>query len=400
MTEKEFDKLIRSKIAEAQFDFNPENWQRMEAILDNDRGSYLPYWRQSIGMGAAALLIGLALILFRPNQISEADPVAEQPVLNQTEQPAIHSVGSGSPSPVKKIKEDKNASSAVTSPNPSSVAAQQPDLKTPLTSTSESAANASKAADLLKLTTAERALAPLIDYLVLSWQPFGTDLRLPSALREMGSLPTHRFEPEALSKFQGDHELLVEAAPSINRSFDAQPGFGGSLGLVYRYRFAKAWNFQAGLNYFRNGNLGIKTASDSVFFGLGRTEIHTEKQYKQLRGFGIPLAVEYEFLPGHQLSVGGYLQVVQSAMVQTDSTYHQFKQDPRHYRYDKLERRPEINNFNYGLNMAYAYQISPQFSLGLAVNYGLADLTHDDHLGFAGHHQLLTGQVRLRYRLF
>ena len=104
--------------------------------------------------------------------------------------------------------------------------------------------------------------------------------------------------------------------------------------------------------------------------------------------------------PAHSLSAGAYLESLLTVRMDMTRTTETFKGDVDTDKHSNNEQRPEFNTLNYGLQMAYFYQVYPQLSIGLRVNYGLSDLTNNQHQHFQHNHRLLQTDLTLRYRLF
>ena len=406
MTEKEFDQLFKQKLgAQRAHPFNPANWQAMEKMLDSKPANYFMFWR----MTAAILGFGLltAAALFWQNQLPQGDtgvqnPVVQSPAIEATEEATSPPSTFKTPALQQPETTEQPATESTISTNQTAPASQ---LATPNTTPVEAALTASNTSAAETPQSPRQAgvsLPPLSPLGMASFSPSPQSAQPLMDLPEPfeAPAPIQPVKPDVLPRFQAKHEFFVSGGPAANTSYASGQSAGWNAGLGYRYRINSRMALLAGAQYNRTGDMGLLIETDSVFFGFGRTEVNTQKHYKNIGSLRFPINFEYQLNPAHALSVGAYADVPLTVSMDMTRTTHTQKGATDVEEHSNSKQRPEFNPVNYGLQMAYFYQIYPQFSVGLQLNYGLSDLTNNAHKHFEHNHRLLQTDLTLRYRLF
>lgn len=417
MTDKELDQLLKAKLAGKTYPYNPANWKAMEAMLNKAQAPSTPlFWRQTAAILLLTLLLAIPLLWQNVDNAPLKAPATKQPLTNtngaaknqlmpddqapanatnnavESQQPTV--VHNNKPAAVNSGTTARQ-NQASTESNPSSAGmafAESGSGNAANTTAKEEALPASQGAPIYLAVSDKQTQALLTDYRF--------PLRLmPPTLSEAPATPSP-FDPKALAKFDNRHEFSVQAGPSINQAYNNQTGTGWQLGVHYRYRATAQLALSTSLNYVRTGDIGISTTADSVFFGFGRTEVRTEKQYRQISSIRIPLKAEYSISPKHIVTGGAFADVVTAVQMDMQKTTKPYKADPRVENHSSAKPRNEFSNVNFGATLGYFYRYDPRLSFGLNINYSLTDLTNNNYQKFEGDHRLLQSELVIRYRLF
>ncbi len=424
MTEKEMEKLFKSKLNNREFAFNPANWEKMEAILDQKAtagGWY--YWRSA----AAVLLFGIVVagaIYLKPaaatqyDGISGPDFIPEGKVLpnvksgmesnsstlntksfsyEEAEEFNQASPDEGASAPVITGQSPAKANSGQIAPNEgmANAATTQSNNSVGVNPSGESSLpNTSVDADVVG------NFEP-IGFLELSIKDY--------VLPEMAALNLAIKEGD-LSGYGGSAPAPVK----INTSgvfINVGPVFTGSnanntlgtgflAGVGYRKTLNYGFGVETGLNYFVLNNVNIQNHSDSVFYRFGKERVETEEVNSRLDYLEIPLNLTYKLAPRHQLGVGGYAAILLNVNRDITRTTYTPKsgtsvEDDRASGY-----LDEFNRFDFGLSAFYRYSVSSRLNVGLHFKQGLLDITHDVSEGYAVDHTNFNTRIVLEYSLF
>jgi hypothetical protein len=172
------------------------------------------------------------------------------------------------------------------------------------------------------------------------------------------------------------------------------------VGLEYEYGFNDRLSLSAGLSYNYGGDMGIETLSDSTFFGLARTDVETHSHYKNRASLRMPICLNVKISPKHSISVGAYADALISVSMDQQKTTTIFKQDPKVEHSSGSAPKNSFTSYSGGANIAYTYQYSDRFSIGLSQQYGLVDLTNDQHQNFQKHHQTNQTNLVLKFSIW
>jgi hypothetical protein len=408
--DKELDQLFKSKLGSAQAQpFSAANWAAMESVLNADaKAPVIAFWRQAAIIIGFAGLVGIGL-LWQP--ISNKNPQSVQPVVNTTNPQleqgnTVTKAPESTPEKVNQFDEPAQEKPKENTPKSQINAPAPINSNPPLLATADDSRDAN-ANSVDKIGAISRESATFIA--PISPSAF-TELGLPAETTSLNKLKpltpletTQAIIPvdiSVLARYQKRQEFYLTGGPLVNSSYGSQNGTGFNAGLGYRYRLNSKLALTAEAIYNQTGDMGLLIETDSVFFGFGRTEVNTQRHYKNVGSLRFPVAFEYNLSPAHSLSAGTYVESVVNVSMDMTRKTETFKGDVDTRKHSNNQQRPEFNNFNYGLQMAYFYQVYPQLSIGLRVNYGLSDLTNNQHQHFQQNHRLLQTDLTLRYRLF
>lgn len=425
MTEKELEKLFKSKLGDREVPFNPENWERMEAILDEKaavRRGY--YWKNA----AAILIFGAvvaSLIFINPGMDS---PSERKNIAAPSAKEEVQETGTGNTvadEPGQKSNQEylsAPAEDASTEENPGSPMAEQSNKEiseTPeklaeekIVAANESTTEAGESENTRAMskqdappvsTNAEEATAgyfEAIDLLDLNDKGY----RMPEA--ELPGLTTMALDL-SITENQPPHNQLnlsdffVNAGPVFSNSHTGSgTGTGLQAGLGYRFRMRHGFSLETGISYVVQNDLNITNKSDSTFFNFGRERVETEEVNHRLDYIEIPLNVSYRFAPKHELGLGTYFSLLVNVERETQRTRYTIKGGMNVENEQSSGYLSEFSRIDYGLGVFYRYSVSSRFKVGLHLKQGLNDITMDISEGYAEDHSNFNSRIVLEYSLF
>ncbi len=389
MTDRELEKLFKDKLDSRQFDFNPANWQAMEAMLDRGakKGSF--YLLSTL----AILIYGgiiTSLILFNPvHQAAAVKNINHVPT-------EISSL------PAEQTKESSNseASSKTADENPvEGLANNSEEDIDPVPSVSEivSTPGYQKPGGMEK-----EAIASALDEGEISIREDIIDLNqasLPLLSMVTGETGLAFTRSDALIKFQKQREWYLLAGVNLNTSYNnGEAGVGWLFGIEYQQRLQKNWSFNIGAQYTRQRNVGITEVSDSTFYSFGQTRLITTTETRAVDYLELPARVIYHLNPAHQIEGGAYAAI--RLKVDQLTTKDQFSIKGHEKLSSDNGGHNSIELWDAGLTAAYRYNYSPQLSFGIQIKYGLMDITRDATPAMEQQHRNINTRFTLRYRLF
>lgn len=411
MTQAELAALFNKKINADTFAFNPENWQRMEAILDQKgKKPLLYFWRSA----AAILIFALASLGYQYiNPINEAGQFKSIPAnvsktpskqgLSQTESPTTPNNSTKelleSPRQQQKELNKKDIFPKTSSASGSSSLATNGPID-PASNAASELITAPADQAIVAMDESKNTLTPGDTYKLASWSPFSLEQNSFS-LKELFTNPIGLVSPKKSPYVpQSFNRINVVAGPSLNPAYNGTTGAGWFIGLEFQHAFNDRLALSAGLNYNHSGDMGIESLSDSTFFGLARTEIHTHSHYKNLSTLRIPISLDVNVSPKHSFSIGAYADMLIAVRLDEQKTTTIFKQDPKVEDISRFQADNNFTNYNAGAFIAYTYHYSSRLSIGLNQQYGLSDLTADKHQNFKKHHQTSQTNLVLKYSIW
>ncbi len=403
MTERELEKLFRSKLNNREFPVNEENWARMESILDANQvkaGAY--YWRSVAAILMFAFsIVGLQLYNAKVASHKEnlivapsSQEIGIMPMESQTETSEPRDAQDN-------VTNTSVASSSAAEPKPTAVQAEKANktLATNIVTSEllseEVYAESSEVASQGRFESQEG-----ISLIGKSKLP-GLKVSFAglTGLKTVSSLEANT-SPISKTDYKGN--LFIVAGPVFSGSFnDNTLGTGFQAGLAYQYKFANKLNMELGVNYVRLNNVGLTSQSDSTFFHFGMERVETESLCDQLDYVEIPLSVSYQVLPKHEIGFRGYASLLVNASQETTKTTYASKSGVRVENTSSKGYNEGFNRYDFGIGAFYRYTFNQSFSMGIQVNRGLVDVsTMDDDLTDNSNHVNLNTRIELRYNIF
>lgn len=409
MTEKELEKLFKTKLGSASYDYNPAAWTAMENLLDQKAtrgGAY--FWRSA----AAILLFGVlaASVTFwqtgqqLPETPSAVSVPLTEPALPQQDKisqepqadPVISSSMAGTDiqvsNPVADLEEDEGASDdapesfAVNTPDPSAGDSGMP----PESSATSSPGIISNEDGILAIREQEEESTLE-----------GLDAKVPSfsAVTDNGNIRPNAFKLTA-DKTGTRQGLFLKGGTILNESYNTgDVGVGFHLGFEYQVGIARNLEFSAGLTYSRINKLGIHQEFDSTFYHFSSERIETEITASQLNYLEMPVSFNWRFHPRHQIGLGAYAALLISVSEDVEKRHYRQGNEMAVSRTVDEGKLSPYEDYDLGLGCNYFFMIDHQLELGLEFRYGLMDITRDLEGVYERNHQNLNTRISLRYRI-
>ncbi|WP_417609908.1 porin family protein [Owenweeksia hongkongensis] len=402
MTEKEIEKLFKSKLNNREFAFSPANWEAMEAILDSTpkpAGAF--YWRSVM----AVLLFGVAvwsLITFAPavpesnvannsevkaplkevDQSQEANTALKETQLE--ENLAENELQKGKPE--KAVV--STAAAGVTERNPVNNQEVQP-APTEVATAEDSYVD--------EVFTDEVSLVDPVSTIPLSKKGFVFNNELPQALVEITA--GNNFTPEAFKKFDSKSSFYLEVSPVFSGSYNANDvGVGWHAGLGWERAIGEKFQFNIGLGYTVQNGVGIENNSDSVFYNFGKEVVETEEVNRRLDYVELPVSISYKLNQRNMIELGMYAGYLVNVSRDVDKEISKFKTETQYESTKESGYQKEFKRMDYGLSLGYRYRLTPALSVGLHYNLGLVDITKNTQGDYLQRHTNQNTRVVFRYR--
>jgi hypothetical protein len=407
MSKEELSSLFNKKFGAQNFGYNPSNWQRMEAILDaKAKKPLLYFWRSA----AAILLFAIGALGFHFTELYQTNTFSPQETISSSPQLAEPST-LGTPKAI--VPEDPQSSALgdeIIAAQGTPVSTAPPIVPPVSAATFNSSPKAQPNASLLgapiALAKASFSAALKLENSNLTTRPWitlgfenPTFTLLDSPLADEAIIeiitkkPTN-FTPVAYTK------LSVTGGPSINPGYNGSLGSGFSAGLDLELGLSNRSSLSAGLLFNYGGDMGIESLSDSTFFGLARTDVETYSHYKNISAIRIPLSFNFHLSPKHSISAGAYADAIVAVRMEEQKTTTIFKQDPKVENTSGLAPKNSFASFSGGTQFAYTYHYSEQLTIGISYQYGLGDLSNDEHQNLSKHHQTSQTNLVLKYSIW
>ena len=409
MSQEEMQKLFQTKFASQNFAYNPANWQRMEAILDGSAKRPLLYFWRSV----AAIFLFAASVLgfqyFQPT-VSTSPDIESISASPEENLPAI-------PKPQANNPVNKSSDSGLSATEKAPAIANTTAIITPAAAppNSTSIAPSHLAAQASPQLSPNSALPfkgeAQQDPILLAknsgldrrnWR----DLTIDLANSRLADLPTKNPLALAATRVKAAYvpksysKISLQGGPSVNPAYNGTTGTGFFAGLEYEYGFNDRISLSAGLVYNYSGDMGIESISDSTFFGLARTDVETHSHYKNMSAIRLPISFNVKINPKHSFSLGAYADAIIAVTMDEEKTTTIFKQDPKVEKMSGVAPESSFANYSAGAQVAYTYQYSKRFSVGLSQQYGFVDLTNDNQQNFSKHHQTSQTNLVLKYSIW
>lgn len=402
MTEKELEKLFKSKLDNREFAFNPANWEAMEAMLDTQpqpAGAF--YWRSV----AAVLLfaVGVWSLITFTDVAGPQHNIAHQEK-SQLENNTNGNVGTigteiqtenqdqnvdegGVPHEVEKViieenfpSEENNAQIATSEPKSSKVQRFKESI---ISEVGKVAPQNFSALDLKEIN-------------------YQYNLEAPQGATRSSGLSIVSWNNESLKKFEQKKSFYLEVAPVFTGSQNANNvGFGWEAGIGFQQEFENRFVVSAGLNYLVISGVNISNKSDSVFYNFGREVVQTEEINKRLDYIEVPVSIGYKLNEKHSLHLGAYAGFLVSVSQEVNKETSGFKTETKTETLENSGYQEGFNRWDAGVSFGYRYRLNPSLSVGLHYNLGLKDITNDASGGdYQLTHTNQSTRVIFRYSLF
>ncbi len=411
MTEKEIEKLFKSKLNNREFAFNPANWEAMEAILDSTpkpAGAF--YWRSVM----AVLLFGVAvwsLITFAPataesnvtNNVELSSPV-------ETKAEPQEAVSSKGEVQFESQLEESQQEEAVAQNELESVNTEKTLAANAVRNTNEgalsnqavqepsSAIAAAENSYVDEVSTDEVSLVDPVFTTPLSKKGFVFNSELPQPLVEITS--GNNFTPEAFKKFDSKSSFYLEVAPVFSGSYNANNvGVGWHAGLGWERAIGQKFQFSIGLGYTVQNGVGIENNSDSVFYNFGKEVVETQEVNSRLDYVELPVSISYKLNQRNMVEFGMYAGYLVNVSREVDKEISKFKTETQYESTKENGYQEEFKRMDYGLTLGYRYRVTPALSVGVHYNLGFIDITKNIQGDYLQRHTNQNTRVVFRYSI-
>lgn len=396
MTDRELKELFEKKLAGQSHPVNLDNWRRMEAILDAGKPNLSFFWR-SAALIVSAFSLALA---FLPSSLPQPGPAinsaqpAVLPLESQSTAKPQSPAAEGVTAPAALSISQASRSDAVPSKNPLAVKGQQPPA--PMALSAPASASSASA-----LPEEENYFTPAIATVgePRDWQALAS-LSAPS----LGLLALEESDKEdpfwlGAKKPPLQGSFWLSAGTGINNSFNSEAQPGWQMGLHYQQPLSSRWAVEAGVQYQRSGSLGIERITDSVFFALGRTDVHTHEHFKSFSSLQFPIELAYR-QGRHSLVAGATLSRLLAVAWDTERRVQVIKQDERLENFSRNQFHEQFATWRGAVSFSYRLQLSQRWQAEAQYIRQWSPTVKTENTGFSRSYRLQHLQLGLRYQLW
>ncbi|AEV33366.1 Outer membrane protein transport protein (OMPP1/FadL/TodX) [Owenweeksia hongkongensis DSM 17368] len=401
MTEKEIEKLFKSKLDNREFAFNPANWEAMEAILDSTpkpAGAF--YWRSVM----AVLLFGVAvwsLITFAPvaaesNVVNNSEVTAPLEEVDQAQEANTALKETQLEENLAENELQKGKPEKAVAPTSAGVAERNTVINQEVQPAPTEVATAEDSY-VDEVVADEFSLVDPVSTIPLSKKGFVFNNELPQALVEITS--GNNFTPEAFKKFDSKSSFYLEVSPVFSGSYNANNvGVGWHAGLGWERAIGEKFQFIIGLGYTVQNGVGIENNSDSVFYNFGKELVETQEINRRLDYVELPVSISYKLNQRNMVELGMYTGYLVNVSRDVDKEISKFKTETQYESTKENGYQKEFKRMDYGLSLGYRYRLTPALSVGLHYNLGLVDITKNTQGDYLQRHTNQNTRVVFRYR--
>lgn len=420
MTEKELEKLFRKKFEGRTFEFNPAAWQGAEKLIvqgeRRKRRRVIASWSAA---ASVALIGGLMSWNAMTTPESPANNVVSWPSVETSSD--VETIASESTTTVNTggVTSDRN-------PNESNnrTTADQPATTTAIASNTSSVrarANASSPSENtseMALASADRADDATVEFqesltVDAKSYSFSADELIIASVTESGSrVSVEVAEVQPVGEASSEEEDVINRprhsvkpwTVAVEGGVNMTSLTGGARGMtpayygggVVNYALNDNFGIQSGLTYARRSSYGDSEASSTVDYGFGSTRIDMTVQSEWVDYLELPVSATYAF-GDHQLEAGIYAAYKLMGMSKVTRTVEATNARTTTDTYLTQDSDDNNSDFDMGLRVGYAYQVSDRWKITANGVVGLTD-------GFAfensGNNQHLQFRLGGRYMLW
>jgi hypothetical protein len=420
--ESNIDKLFRENLSDHNPSFNPDNWAKMEAILESTASSQP--WYRSYSRLMAISLIGLFALVHSTVRFSPNTPTTLAVTNQQLDHSPEKSNHENDQTTVKaktievaSIQKPKNnsarssfKSNQATQATLAAIASRQKtdpvatiSLKSNVTShfyTSSSENLAIKRSSELNSMNSSVMVNELLES-VLALTPHG----ITSFESDEIDLISNSDPVSSKAIYNQRHTLSLAGFNTINNGFRNNSGLFGKnilnrVEFNYSYQLKNNLAISTGLAYNSKTAKGLNYTQSNEQYGFGRNANTTSINVQSLNYIEVPLAINYQIGSKHTVGIGAsfnYLLAVRNRVIATTFETLEGESSNSTTRWGGNEK---FSPFDVGIRANYSYAISPRFKLAVSAQFGTINFSNNAAWGGQGqlHHQEL--QIGLRYQLF
>lgn len=421
MTEQELQQLFKSKLRHREFPVNPDNWQAMEAMLNQRTRRRAYFKRVSTGIMAFGVLAAL-LALWQPafqnggeqgapvaGEASVASPFGKNSSVNNLHGPhpgeaypyssVLHLPGA---QPSKFIPKNNLTDRAQNTPGNSAMdGASRPNSEV-ATSNSLAYNGEGKQAAAENNLPAKQVLEKrrkAISEVEIPGKSWSLNIGANHRLKNLSETPIVLPALPAKNTYvPSPWRLMAGLTLGANNGASSRNGGNAQVDLQISYALSPAWEVYTGVGLAHYSNLDIKTRHDSVFFGFGREDVRVKTTYQKLNVLGIPLGMRYNW-GKNQVQIGGYYQKVLGVQKIVRREVFSFKGRDFIEKQSTFSKVEQINTNQYGINAGYYRNIGHRWQVGVQAGFNFTDLTNNEFEQLQETFRLKRLGLSLRYNI-
>lgn len=407
--ESNIDKLFRDNLKNAEHGFNPQSWEKMEAMLNAQPKAGFNY-RLYGGIAAVLILLFSSTSVWyyqsankglKSNQLSEVRTNQNQLKADQ-EKPQIikYSASFGLTQNALNEKQTKvtlaKANNVVSSESISEVNSSINNNVVVIESKQAKEANSvvSTQVELTDLASENGLSKTEIDYLIPN----------SFASESVDQMAIATNDPANFSKsLNNRHSFYANVANTFNHGFSNNSGLFGSnilnsIGLGYQFQITNNLALVSGINYKSKSANGYQYSVVNKQFGFGHNTTVTNVKLQSLQYVEIPLAVQYQLKGKHNFSAGATVAYLTNSKSIVSAEQSGSLSETETSTESQWGITNGLNKLDIGVMAAYDYNLTQKWQVGTLINLGVTDFSNDAVSGVTRKdvHQEL--QIRLTYK--
>lgn len=417
--ENEFDKTLKDKISQMNFEFKDSYWNEMEALLDkkSKKRGFLLWWVS--GISFASLFIAGAFFFFAHNgEIASTNNASTNieniKSNNPSTAPKHENIGKEEVTenaleiaPEMKNKHNNQTQSSVEFGNNNQNTLVSTKKSTENMAASHHHLTNTESNSLTHQTSEEESIKPSVTNISQDdFKSNPSDQETLNNLVPLDELYATKIETEALglasfsdftykgrtwSSHVGIH-VGTNFGQSFNGSNDKVGGMGSQWGLRFYFASRKGLQLNTGLSFGVNAINGLIYEETRKVFGFNQYDLVNTIHYKSMLTAHVPLYIGYE---AYRFSIAGGLRL--NYIMNTRGrvfTWDNSIVDQNIWGYAH-----GIKFFNMACGLETSYQISRRFDLGVNLDIDLSSRSEENNTLISSSARLWQTGFFLKYRL-
>jgi hypothetical protein len=421
MTDKELEKLFRSKLNNREFAFNPENFAGVERLLAAHKIAWHQTFAFKVAAIAAAATLILGVIVFggrtSTNDLPTYQPQNTTPLASEKD--AIQN-----PSPkFEVLLKNLQTPGTINRFNPNKFEINLPAINAGLKNKkSNNHNNPIPAVQIASATPpsvtsdTETAVTPASQEIATP-APIASEAPATKAGFDLDATQAIALDEAAAAPEQIPVPITKKQARRLHHQFYIQAGFNIAQGLVgnlpnnqnaasnfmvgatYRYLMNPYWEFQAGLSYNNRGALNNVRITEEKLYSFGAEKLETHYNIQRMSYLEAPFAIRWFPQSKHTIVTGTYAAYLLNTQTEVHYLQH-FTNTVEEKIQMESGHTTGINRWDIGLVLGYDYQVTPQLNLGIQTLTGFQDLFDDAAYQHAAFNNGTQVRVLLNYRFW
>ncbi len=420
MSDESLDNLFKKGLSEGNVPFNMESWRKMEQMLPAEKkpAGFVFGATAAIVAGVVVLATSVLLWNFYDSSSESQDLAQTEQSTSSIQQEATSSLSENqevfsnasesnsesdlvaAETTLEIVEPNASGASSASTSSPSSKPAKEIVYSSQMPSKIETTNNASKA----RITKTSLNSGNMNQFFA---QNDGfDDMRVTSEesqafTMESGDLTSVDNIESAVGfslEEQDDHTLFAEVGdsklPTVNKnqfgfigglSFNSdlvssgQSSMGSSelFGFSYQRFLKGGLSVHADLLYAPRNAVNATTTHTSQVFDFGKVDVNTTVSCERLVYLELPVMMSYN-MGNHNVLAGASVSYLMDAQAKISD---EFMYPSESVVEDRMEwgHKDGFNPLDVALMAGYEYSIKPKWNVGMRFNYGLLDVTKNDH---------------------